>query len=133
MVNLFINITPACSFGTFDNETTGEFTVTEDGMYLIEGSCYLKSNNDLTNYWQTSGTGMMGIGLLNIANNIFGGQYETTVESINKDVVISSSVLTYLTTSTKVRLAVLNLTDRSYSGNGYTGTDTIKFSITKIR
>ena len=127
---------PACSFGTFDNETTGEFTVTENGMYLIQGSCFLKANRVETvlQYWQTTGNGMIGVGLLNIANNIFGGQYETTVASVNKDVVISSDVLTYLTASTKVRLSILNLTDRNYNGNVYDdGSDVIKFSITKIR
>lgn len=125
---------PACSFGTFDNETTGEFTITETGMYLVQGSCHLKADDNSSLFWQTgSNPGSFGIGLLNTGNNLQGGQYQTTIPSVNKHVDICADVLNYFTSGTVLRLSVLNLTDRSYNGNSYSGGDTIKFSITQIR
>lgn len=125
---------PACSFGTFDNDTTGQFTITETGMYLIQGSLHLKADDTSSDFWQTGDTpGSFGVGLLSTGSNLFGGQYQATIPAVNKHVDICSDVLTYLTAGTIIRLSVLNLTNRSYNGNGYNGGDTIKFSITQIR
>jgi hypothetical protein len=126
---------PTCPFGTFDNDTTGQFTITEDGMYLVQGSCHFKSNNTSSIFWQTGDTpGSFGVGLLNTASNLLGGQYQTTVPLVNKNVDICADVLTYLSAGTIIRLSLLNLTSLSYNGNTYTsGSDTIKFSITQIR
>lgn len=125
---------PACSFGTFDNDTTGEFTITETGMYLVQGSCHLKADNGSTVFWQTGDLpGSFGVGLLNTGANLQGGQFQATVPAVNKHVDICADVLNYFTAGTILRLSLLNLTNRSYNGNGYTGGDTIKFSITQIR
>jgi hypothetical protein len=128
---------PACSFGTFDNDTTGQFTITETGMYLVQGSCHLKSNNTSSEFWHTGvpgdTSGSFGVGLLLPGSNILGGQYQATLIRVNKEVDICSDVLTYLTAGTVLRLSLLNLTNRNYNGNTYTSSDTIKFSITQIR
>ena len=74
-----------------------------------------------------------GIGLLSSGNNIFSGQYLSTIASINKNINQSTDMLVYIAASSVspviVRLSVLNLTDRSYNGNGYAGSDNIRFSI----
>lgn len=126
---------PTCPFGTFDNATTGEFTITETGMYLVQGSCHLKSDSASSIFWQSGATsGSFGVGLLNAASNLLGGQYQTTIPLVNKNVDVCADVLTYLTAGTIVRLGLLNLTSLSYNGNTYDqGSDTIKFSITQIR
>ena len=125
---------PACSFGTFDNDTTGQFTITETGMYLVQGSLHLKADDTSTLFWQTGDNpGSFGVGLLNTGSNLQGGQFQATVPAVNKHVDICADVLNYFTAGTILRLSVLNLTNRSYNGNGYNGGDTIKFSITQIR
>lgn len=125
---------PACSFGTFDNDTTGQFTILETGMYLVQGSCHLRSDNTSSVFWQTGDLpGSFGVGLLNTANDLLGGQHQSTLLSVNKNVDVCADVLAYLTAGTILRLSVLNLTSRDYNGNGYTGGDTIRFSITQIR
>ena len=128
---------PTCPFGTFDNATTGEFSITRTGMYLIQGSCNLKADASSSSYWQTTGSGSFGIGLLSNSNDIFGGQYLSTIASINKNINQCADVLTYIVASSGspviVRLSVLNLTDRSYNGNGYAGSDNIRFSITQVK
>jgi hypothetical protein len=128
---------PACSFGTFDNDTTGQFTITETGMYLVQGSCHLKSNNTSSEFWHTGvpgdTSGSFGVGLLLPGSDILGGQYQATLIRVNKEVDICSDVLMYLTAGTVLRLSLLNLTNRNYNGNTYTSSDKIKFSITQIR
>jgi hypothetical protein len=125
---------PACSFGTFDNDTTGEFTITETGMYLVQGSCHLKSDNTSSVFWQTGDLpGSFGVGILNSGANLQGGQFQATVPAVNKHVDVCADVLNYFTAGTVLRLSMLNLTSRSYNGNGYTNGDSIKFSITQIR
>lgn len=128
---------PTCPFGTFDNATTGEFSITRTGMYLLQGSCNLKADASSSSFWQTTGSGLFGIGILSAGNNIFGGQYLSTIASINKNVNQCADVLVYIVASVGspviVRLSVLNLTDRSYNGNGYSGSDTIRFSITQVK
>ena len=128
---------PTCPFGTFDNATTGEFSITRTGMYLIQGSCNLKADASNTSFWQTTGSGSFGIGLLSSGNNIFSGQYLSTIASINKNINQSTDMLVYIAASSVspviVRLSVLNLTDRSYNGNGYAGSDNIRFSITQVK
>jgi len=128
---------PTCPFGTFDNATTGEFSITRSGMYLIQGSCNLKADSSNASFWQTTGSGSFGIGLLSSGTNIFSGQFASTIASVNKNVNQSVDVLTYIVASSGspviVRLSVLNLTDRSYNGTGYAGSDNIRFSITQVK
>jgi hypothetical protein len=125
---------PDCTFGSLDNDTTGEFTITEDGTYLIEGFAYLKADDGSTVYWQTGPLqGMFGLGLIGASDTVRGGQYCSTIIDISKQVAVTTSVTTYLAAGSIVKLTLLNLTDRSYTGNGYTNADVLKFSITQIK
>jgi hypothetical protein len=124
---------PTCPFGTFNNETTGEFTITQPGTYLISGSVQFKSDNTSSAYWQTTGTGSIAVGIQSNGGNVFSGNYQTVTAAINKQVSITSSVTAYVGTTTIVRMGVLNLTDRNYDGRGYTSGDVVRFSITKLK
>jgi hypothetical protein len=124
---------PPCPFGTFDNATGGKFTVTEAGMYLVEASVYLKSTNTSSAFWQTSGTGSFGVGILVDTQQPLFGSFKAVPSSVDRNVEIAGSAVVYLAASTVLSLGVLNTTDRSYVGNSYTNDDKIRFSITQIR
>ena len=126
---------PVCSFGSFDNDATGEFSISLAGTYAINVTVQLKSDNGSSVYWQTTGqgSGTIGIGILAAGNNIYTGNYETLIEDIHRQASISASVTAYLTVGDVVRMSVLNITDRDYNGNVYTSGDVIRFSITKLR
>jgi hypothetical protein len=124
---------PSCPFGTFDNATTGKFTITEEGMYLVEASVYLKSDNTSTSYWQAAGTGSFGVGILVDTQQPLFGSFKAVTASVDKNVEIAGSAVVYLAASTVLSLGVLNTTSRSYVGNSYTNDDKIRFSITQIR
>ena len=124
---------PTCPFGTFNNETTGEFTITQPGTYLISGSVQFKSDNTSSAYWQTTGTGSIAVGIQSNGGNVFSGNYQTVTAAINKQVSITSSVTAYIGAGTIVRMGVLNITDRDYDGRGYTSGDVVRFSITKLK
>ena len=123
---------PACSYGTFNNET-GEFTVTVAGTYLVNGGGTLKSNNTSSVYWETTGnTTAFAIGILATVNNLYAGNYQAVIPSINRQVSLSASIVLYAGINTVFRLSLLNLTSRSYNGNLYTSGDVIRFSVTKL-
>jgi hypothetical protein len=124
---------PTCPFGTFDNETTGQFTITQTGTYLISGSVQFKSDNTSSAFWQTTGTGNMAVGIQSNGGNVFSGNYQTVTASINKQISITSSVTAYIGAGAIVRMGVLNLTDRDYDGRGYTSADILRFAITKLK
>ena len=128
---------PACSFGIFDNDTTGQFTITETGMYLVQGSCHLKSDNTSSEFWHTGEpgdtSGSFGVGILLPGSDLLGGQYQAALIRVNKEIDVCADQLTFLPAGTVLRLSLLNLTNRNYNGNTYTSSDTIKFSITQIR
>ena len=124
---------PPCPFGTFDNATGGKFTITEAGMYLVEASVYLKSDNTSTSYWQAAGTGSFGVGVLVDTQQPLFGSFKAVTTSVDKNVEIAGSAVVYLAASTVLSLGVLNTTSRSYVGNSYTNDDKIRFSITQIR
>jgi len=124
---------PYCSFGIFDNET-GIFTVTEPGLYSIDGSFHLKSNQGSDVFWQTGATpGSMGLGLLEMGNNLYSGNFMTVLPNINRQLDVTAGVVTYLNIGDKIRMSILNLTDRSYDGNTYVDSaDVIRFSVTQL-
>ena len=122
---------PTSRFGTFDN-TTGVFTTSVDGTYLISGSCHFKSNNSTTAFWQTLLTGSIGLGLLGTGNNIYSGNYMNVSQGRESQIDITSTVIAYLPASTSIRMSILNMTDRNYDGTVYTFSDGMRFSITKL-
>ena len=125
---------PPITFGSFDNDTTGEFTISDPGTYLIVAAAQLKSTDDtLPDFWQTADTGAFLIGIQSNGNNAFTGNYETLVPNLQRQISISSSVTAYLGAGTIVRIGALNLTDRAYNGNLFASSDIIRFGITKLR
>jgi hypothetical protein len=125
---------PACSFGTLDNDTTGEFTTSVEGMYLLEGNVLLKSDDTSSVYWQTGSLqGSFGVGLITNAGFSYANQFGTPILGVNRQVDVSTSTVVYLRAGAVIKLSLLNLTSRSYNGNTYTFSDTIRFSITKLR
>jgi len=124
---------PACPFLTLDNETTGEFTLTQDGIYLIEASIHLKPDNTSSIYWQSANIGSFGLGIISTGASLYSGNYQSLIALINSEVDITSSVLTQAVTGAKFRMSLLNFTDRDYDGTGYTSSDVMRFSITKIK
>lgn len=123
---------PACSFGTFNNDT-GIFTITSPGTYLMKGIIHLKSDTSSSAYWQSANIGSFGLGLITATTDIFSGQYQATIANINKHIDIEVSNISYHNTNTSVRLSALNLTSRNYNGTGYSYADIIRFSIIKLK
>jgi hypothetical protein len=125
---------PPITFGSFDNDTTGEFTISDPGTYLIVAAAQLKSTDDTTpDFWQTADTGAFLIGIQSNGNNAFTGNYETLVPNLQRQISVSSSVTAYLGAGTIIRMGALNLTDRAYNGNVFTSGDIMRFAITKLR
>ncbi len=126
---------PAISFGTFDNEnaTGAEFTINETAVYQIGATCHLKADNPGTGLWQTTGTGTFGLGIVRTGFNLEGGNSIPVVQNLTKHVNLSFHRTQILAAGNVLRLAIQNLTDRTYDGVTYSGIDFINFSITKIK
>jgi len=122
---------PTSRFGTFDN-TTGVFTITVQGTYLISASVHFKPNDSSSVHWQTAGSGSIGVGLLASGGNIYSGNYMSVTANIEAEIDITTSVVAFLSSGSVVRLSVLNFTDRNYNGTTYTSSDLMRFSITKL-
>lgn len=134
---------PDFSFGTFDNET-GVFTITDPGTYLIHAMIHLKPDSSSTAFWSGTSAGDIGSFVLglhpNNATDTYVAQGQALIPSIDKNVEISVSrilvapaVAPSLIANTRVRVKVLNTTNRSYNGTTYDGADAILFSIVKLR
>ena len=129
---------PPISFGTFDN-TTGLFTITDPGMYLIVAHIHLKPDSGSTVFWSGTGTTVADIGsfLIGIHPNNNTDTYvangQALIPSVDRNVEISTSKVITATNPTTLRVKVLNTTNRDYDGTGYAGADGISFSITKLR
>lgn len=136
---------PPFSFGTFDNET-GIFTITDPGTYLIHAAIHLKSqNNTLDEFWSGIGSeiGSFVLGLHpDNATDTYVAQGQTLIPNIDRCVEISvSRIVTARVVAidpipradTKVRVKVLNTTNRDYDGTVYENSDAIYFSIVKLR
>lgn len=134
---------PPFSFGTFDNDT-GVFTITDPGTYLIHAMIHLKSDSGSTVFWSGTSSGDIGSFVLglhpNNATDTYVAQGQALIPNIDKNVEISVSrivvappVAPSATANTKVRVKVLNTTNRSYNGTTYDGADAILFSIVKLR
>jgi hypothetical protein len=131
----YVTSPPSCSFGIFDNNF-GIFTITQAGLYLVEGIIHLKPNTSSSFYWQTGSTsGTFGLGICdNTITNIYGGNYMTVQPNLHTEIDITTSILLYVdgTTPKYVSLKHLNWTNRSYDGTVYPNGDGIRFSITKV-
>jgi hypothetical protein len=129
---------PSISFGTFDN-TTGLFTITDPGMYLIVATIHLKPDTGSTVFWSGTGTTVGDIGsfLIGIHPNnntdTFVSNGQALIPNVDRNVEISTSKVIAATNPTQLRVKVLNTTNRDYDGTGYPGADSISFSITKLR
>ena len=129
---------PPISFGTFDN-TTGLFTITDPGMYLIEAHIHLKPNSGSTAFWSGTGTTVGDIGSFLIGihpnnnTNTYVANGQALIPNVDRNVEISTSKVITATNPTTLRVKVLNTTNRDYDGTGYAGADGISFSITKLR
>jgi hypothetical protein len=132
---------PPISFGTFDN-TTGLFTITDPGMYLITAHIHLKPDSGSSEFWSnpttipptTPSIGSFLIGIHpNNNTDTFVAQGQALIPDVDKNVEISVSKVITATDPTELRVKVLNTTNRDYDGTGYPGADSISFSITKLR
>jgi hypothetical protein len=141
---------PPLSFGSFDN-TTGLFTITDPGMYLIKATAHLKPDSGSTVFWSGDATysvpptvdelrdnfnaiGSFYIGIHpNNNNDTFIASSQTLTPSIDKNVELSTSKIITATNPTQLRVKVLNTTNRDYDGTSYVGADGISFSIVKLR
>ena len=132
-VGNYVTSPPSCSFGTFNNNS-GVFSITQAGLYLIEGSIHLKSDNDSSVYWQSVSAGTFGLGI-HPANDtdIYAGNYMAVLPNVQSEIDVTVSTLIYADgTNDFVSLKHLNWTNRSYNGTVYTSSDVIRFSITKV-
>ena len=141
---------PPLTFGSFDN-TTGLFTITDPGTYLIKATIHLKPDSGSTVFWSGETTystpptvaelrdnfkaiGSFYIGIHpNNNTDTFVASSQTMTPSIDKNVEISTSKVITATNPTTLRLKVLNTTNRDYNGTTYNGSDGISFSIVKLR
>jgi hypothetical protein len=126
---------PAMTFGSFNNEdgTGAIFTVSQEGVYEISACCHLKADSPGTGYWQTTGSGSFGLGIIATGTNLYGGNSIPVIENLTKHVNASYSRVLYLPRFSELRLAIQNLTDRTYDGSTYTGSDFITWAITKLK
>lgn len=123
---------PDCSFGSL-NQTTGSFTITKSGLYLVEANVILKPDNASGIYWSTSANGLFGVGLCtNNSTDIFAGSIQTVLQNITTQINVGVSSLIPVLTTAVVNVRVLNRTSRNYDGTTYANGDGIKFSIIKI-
>jgi hypothetical protein len=132
-VGNYVTSPPSCSFGTFNNNS-GVFSITQAGLYLIEGSIHLKSDNDSSVYWQSVSAGTFGLGI-HPANDtdIYAGNYMAVLPNVQSEIDVTVSTLIYADgINDFVSLKHLNWTNRSYNGTVYTSSDGIRFSITKV-
>jgi hypothetical protein len=123
---------PDCSFGSL-NQTTGGFTINQNGLYLIEASIHLKADASSSVYWSTSANGVFGIGICtNNATDIFAGSYQTVLQNVTTEIDACVSCVTSVLTTAVVNVRVLNRTSRNYNGTTYPNSDVVRFSIIKL-
>jgi hypothetical protein len=126
---------PTCSFGSFDNDASGVFSISVAGTYLINAAVQLKPDNGSSVFWQTTGqgSGTVGVGILSTGIDTYTGNYETLVEDMHRQISLSASVTAYLAVGDVISMSVLNISDRDYNGNTYASGDVIRFAITKLK
>ena len=129
---------PAFTFGSFDN-ATGIFTITDSGTYEIRATIHLKPNNSSSVFWSGTGTALSDIGSFYIGitpdntSDVYIADSQTLVPSLDRCVEISTSKVITTASTIKLKVKVLNTTNRNYDGSGYIYSDFINFSIIKLR
>ena len=142
---------PAFTFGSFDN-ATGIFTVTDPGTYLIKATIHLKHNNSSSIFWSGpaatfsaiptatelqnafSDIGSFYIGITpDNTSDVYIADSQTLTPGLDRCVELSTSKVITTASTLKFKVKVLNTTNRSYNGTGYTYSDGISFSIIKLR
>jgi len=143
---------PPITFGSFSN-TTGIFTITDPGTYLIKATIHLKPNNGSSVFWSGpsatfsnpptatqltnafSDIGSFYIGITpDDLTDVYVANSQTLTPGNDRCVEISTSkIIATASTSTQLKVKVLNTTNRSYNGTTYTYSDTLSFSIIKLR
>ena len=129
----FNNITTTSTpFGTFNN-TTGVFTVSTGCTLLIQAFIHLKTDSSATNYWSTTSTGQVGMGIcVDNPTDFYCGDYQVILQNITNAVDISTSTIVYATAGTTFKIKVLNQTDRNYAGYPTITGDVAKMSFTRL-
>ena len=141
---------PTFTFGSFNN-ATGIFTINDPGTYLIKATAHLKPDNGTTVFWSGPATfsatptvgelesAFLAIGSFYIGitpdntSDVYVADSQTLTPGIDKCVELSTSKVIITDTTIDLKVKVLNTTNRSYSGTGYTFADSISFSIIKLR
>jgi hypothetical protein len=141
---------PAITFGSFNN-TTGVFSITDPGTYLIKATIHLKPNNGSTVFWSGPATfsttptvdeleaaflalGSFYIGITpDNTSDVYVADSQTLTPGIDRCVELSTSKVITTAVPIALKVKVLNTTNRSYNGTAYTFSDFINFSIIKLR
>jgi hypothetical protein len=119
------------SFGTF-NRSTGVFTTSVEGTYLLTASIHLKPDDSTSVAW-SSAVGLFGLGFCPSANDtdIICGGYQT-INTITKHIDLTIQRVCKLNANYGIILKALNWTNRAYDGSAYENPDGIGFTITKL-
>ena len=141
---------PSFTFGSFDN-ATGVFSITDSGTYLIKAEIHLKPNNTSTLFWSGPATfsstptvneledAFLAIGSFYIGitpdnnSDVYIADSQTLTPGIDRCVELSTSKVITTATPIALKVKVLNTTNRNYNGTGYTFSDSLSFSIIKLR
>jgi hypothetical protein len=133
---VFVAVPSTSTFVTLNN-TTGVFTISKKGEYLLTMSCYLKASSANNAYWKTSGAdGRFDIGICSGSTNsrdIFTGSSKSIVANMDSNIILNAQCTTILDVGSEVIFRVLNLSGTSYAGGGYDGADAIRVGLVKLR
>jgi hypothetical protein len=142
---------PTITFGSFSN-TTGIFTITDPGTYLIKATIHLKPDNGSSVFWSGPSatfsnpptatqltTAFSAIGSFYIGitpddlTDVYVADSQTLTPGNDRCVEISTSKVIATAAPIALKVKVLNTTNRAYNGTVYTYSDTMSFSIIKLR
>ena len=119
------------NFGTF-NRSTGVFTTSVEGTFLLSATIHLKPDNSTSDNWSDN-PGLFGLAFCPSANDtdIICGEYQT-VNALTKHIDLTIQRVCHLNSNYGIILKALNWTDRNYNGSSYANSDGISFTITKL-
>ena len=144
---VFVPVPSASTFVTLDN-TTGIFSITKKGEYLLTMSCYLKANEGNSAYWLpipdpippapavVPPIGRFDIGICSGGTNsrdIFTGSSKSIVPDMDSNIILNAQCTALLNVGNQVIFRVLNLSGTDYYGGDYNGADAIRIGIVKLR